>query len=303
MNDGQWKLGLDLGGTGCRAVAIASTGDVLARVLERTPPARLEREAAVEFVASLIASLVTSMSLPRPPTSVGIGASGPIDTDGVIRNPDTLPAFTDLTLVADLRAQLQVPVVIENDAVAAAIAEQRTGAARGSTAFLHVTLGTGVGICTITPVGPFRGADGMHPEASHFTLGHDTAPCYCGRSTCFEQGASRTALQRAAADMLGLAPDDVGAIPLADRRARDGSAPAQEVFDRYGAVLADGLSTLVSIFRPPLVVLGGSAVRAYGSFQESLHRELKLHDTPVPTISCTTLDDFGGAIGAAHLIP
>lgn len=297
MSNAEWRLGLDLGGTGCRAVAVANDGTVLASETRPTP-AELDRSAAVEFVLALLEALAQ----PEPPVSAGIGASGPIDNAGVIRNPDTLAAFSDLPLVADLSAELQIPVAIDNDAVTAAVAEQQTGAARDARAFLHLTLGTGVGICMITPTGPFRGADGTHPEASHFSVAHRTGRCYCGRSTCFEQGGSRAALQRASAGYLGLAANDPEAIPQAHRAALGGDSAARAVFDQYGTVLADGLSTLISIFRPPLVVLGGSAAQAYDSFQSSVHDAFRrLHAPSPPPVVATMLNDFGGAIGAAHL--
>ena len=298
MTQEHWRLGLDLGGTGCRAVALDQQGAVIASATRRTP-AQASRNAATRFLMTLIEDL----GRPNAPLSVGIGASGPIDTTGTIQNPDTLPAFTGLPLVDDLQTQLGVTVKIDNDAVTAAIAEQQVGAARGVPAFLHVTLGTGVGVSMLTAAGPFRGADGTHPEASHFNLRRDTPPCYCGRAACFEQGAARGTLQRSAAAHLGLAADDVTAIPRANRAARSGDREALRILENYAATLAEGLSTLMSVFRPPLIVPGGSGAGAFDSFKRVLEESLIAPQRSVlPALAVTALDDYGGAIGAANLV-
>jgi glucokinase len=95
---------------------------------------------------------------------VGIGASGPVDSDGIIRNPSTLRAFSNILLVTIIAERLAVSCVIDNDAVTAAIGEHRYGAGRNSDALLVVTRGTGIGVCMLNCGRPVRGADGSHPK-------------------------------------------------------------------------------------------------------------------------------------------
>ncbi|THF70219.1 ROK family protein [Deinococcus sp. Arct2-2] len=122
---------------------------------------------------------------------------------------------------------------------------------------MMVTLGTGVGVCFLRVLLPHRGGDGQHPEAGHLSVGGAAAPCYCGRSSCWEQVASRAAPERAA---VKLAPDKQTprqALEAVADRARQGDAQAQEVFDTFGARLGEGLADLLTAFRPECVVLGG----------------------------------------------
>ena len=292
-------VGVDIGGTGTRLVAVdPSTRAVGERTTVATPRAGTPQE-LVDFLTAH----VQRVSGGRRPLAVGVGASGPIDPDGTVRNPDTLPAFTGLPLRAVLSGLTTGPVVIDNDAVCAAVAEHAVGAAQGSPRSLHVTLGTGVGVCLLTGETPFRLHDGSHPEGGHIAVSVPTDPCYCGRRWCWEQGASRRALQRAAAAVLGRPPEDRGALSeLAARAGRDDPV-ALGVYERYGEAVADGLGTLLALYGPATVVIGGSGSEHLEHYRRALERSLAAVRGWVPehTVVGTRLDDHGGAIGAAHL--
>lgn len=117
-------IGVDLGGTGTRLVALDGYGDTVAQLVVPTPGA-VPADAAVDFLVERVASLAGEANV----RSIGIGASGPIDADGVIRNDDTLPAFTGVDLAGALAAAFGAPVAVDNDAVTAAIGEAVAGAA------------------------------------------------------------------------------------------------------------------------------------------------------------------------------
>lgn len=291
-------VGVDLGGTGTRVVVLSAEGRLLAHRTVSTP-ASLEHESPAAFLAREIEATLAG----RPAAAIGIGASGPIDSEGVIRNLDTLPAFSGAPITGELSATFSVPVRIENDAVCAALAEWRIGAGRDADDLLHVTLGTGIGVALLHGGAPVRGADGTHPEAGHISVQTATPPCYCGRAKCWEQGASRQALQHSAAAMLGLRPDDRIAIETLTALADAGDRAARAVFVSYGEVLADGLATLLAILRVGTVVLGGTASAQFRLFEPVVAAELRALGGWVPTarILPTQLDDRGGAIGAALL--
>jgi glucokinase len=119
-------IGIDLGGTGSRFTAVEPTsGDVLARRTAPTPHTR-----GPDAVHAFLREHIGAVGRGLRPVAVGIGASGPVDRHGIIRNPDTLPAFTGLPIAAMVAAIVPGPVVIDNDAVCAALAERSTGAAR-----------------------------------------------------------------------------------------------------------------------------------------------------------------------------
>lgn len=295
---GELAIGIDLGGTGTRLVALDGFGDTVAQLAVPTPGQVLADEATaflVERVASLVGSAVVR--------SIGIGASGPIDAAGVIRNADTLPAFTGLDLAGTLGPTFRAPVVVDNDAVTAAVGEAVAGAGRSFGSVLMLTLGTGVGVAALVAGEPVRGADGVHPEAGHLSLSGREAPCYCGRSACFEQVGSRTALQRSASALLSRpsgGPQDIKAVY---DLALAGDEAASGLFDDYGRGIGDGLLDLLTVHRSTCVVLGGSAsayFRAFGPALLGRLGEVETYSTP-PQVRTAELGDLGGAVGAAIL--
>ncbi|MBO0982672.1 ROK family protein [Rathayibacter sp. SD072] len=250
------------------------------------------------LIEGIRAALRTAAVQTADARGIGIGASGPVDAEGIIRNPATLPALSDIPLASLLSDAFDTTCVIDNDAVTAALAEWRASPTVVSSGLLMVTLGTGVGVAVIREGRPFRGADGVHPEGGHLTIPGAPAVCYCGRATCLEQAGSRTALQASAKKAIG--SEDLTAL---SRSAELGELAAQEVFNYYGTRLGDGLIELCTQHRPGLVVLGGSASTHLRWFRKSL--EVRLHtltDTTIPDVRSSDLGDLGGAIGAAHLL-
>lgn len=292
-------VGIDIGGTGTRFVAVdPNTSQVVARATAPTPAT-----GSPEEILSFLQSQITQVTRGQRPVGVGIGASGPIDLDGVIRNPHTLPAFTGLPILDRLKATTDGPVAIDNDAVCAAIAEHLLGSARHSPRSLHITLGTGIGVCLLNNDRPFRNPDGTHPEGGHISISTPTARCYCGRPTCWEQAASRQSLQRAAAQILNRPPSDKTAIPDLAHLAEHDNPAARAVFDNYGKSVAEGLSTLLTLYGPTITVIGGSAANHLGSYRQSIETSLSALHRWIPKhhIVRTELDDYGGAIGGARL--
>ncbi|WP_022891344.1 ROK family protein [Agromyces subbeticus] len=298
-SDGAVRIGIDLGGTGTRFVAL--DGEAVAASASFATPSEADATAVVAFLVEQVRAVASD----RPIAYIGIGASGPVDAAGMIRNPDTLPAFTGVELRRPLIEAFGVPVTIDNDAVAAAVFEVRAGAARGFASTLVVTLGTGVGVAALRGVQPMRGADGQHPEAGHLSVNGADAPCYCGRSACFEQLVSRAALQRSAAALIAQSPaipaDGAAVIDQAAELARAGHPGALALFERFGTLLAAGVADLVTVFRPDCVVIGGSAARFSSEYSEAFQRRLSQLEVyrAHPGVRFSAAGDFGGAIGAA----
>ena len=280
-------LGVDLGGTGTRIVLSDETGTVLAH---RSMTTTFDAAAAVDDLARALTELADG-----PVDGIGIGASGPIDAGGIVRNPATLPGYTGVDLIAALGQRFGVPVVVDNDAVTAAYAETRLGAARGARAVLMVTLGTGIGVAMLTDGRPLRTPAGTHPEAGHLSI-PGKAACYCGRTSCWEQHASRAALQRRAM-ALGFE------LGTAYTRAADGDPIAAELFATYGIALGNGLADLLTLLGPDLVVLGGGGARYLDAYEVALQRTLAhVVDCYNPTqVVPAALGDLAGATGAALL--
>lgn len=297
-HDSGVAIGIDIGGTGTRLVALDGYGDVLAQLAVPTP-VDVTAEVAIQFLVERIASLADEATV----RSIGIGASGPIDQEGIIRNSATLPAFTGVAISTSLTAAFHSTVVVDNDAVTAAIGEDTVGAGRAFPSLLMLTLGTGVGVAALVKGEPVRGADGVHPEAGHLSLSGREAQCYCGRSACLEQLGSRTALQRSASSLLTRPSGGPQDIKFVYDRFLEGDEDSTALFEDYGRAIGDGLVDLLTVHRSSCVVLGGSAATWFPAFGPALVQRLSALESyaPVPEVRTSELGDMGGAIGAAIL--
>ena len=287
--DSAITVGIDLGGTGIRLVALDETGVVRAERTTRTPHRSTSDDLAVRDLIEEIGTVAAGLTI----SAVGIGASGPVDQDGVIRNEDTLAAFSHLPLTEIVSTEFDVPCFIDNDAVTAAIGENAYGAGGNTRSLLMVTLGTGIGAALLVDNQPVRAADGSHPEAGHLPVSGASAPCYCGLPVCWEQLASRTALNQLTSDR----------TPELAVQAGNGDVVAETVFDVYGDRVGAGLAILLPLIRPERLVLGGSAAQYLPLYSSALAESLRRapgfshHLTPLPA----TLGALSGAIGAAVL--
>jgi glucokinase len=286
--NGPVTVGVDLGGTGTRIVVLDADGTAR-RETSRPTAAGISPTRAAAELADSIAAAAAGFEL----RAVGIGASGPVDRLGVIRNPDTLAAYSDIPITDIISDRLGIGCVIDNDAVTAAIGEHNNGAGRGSDALLVVTLGTGIGVALLCHGHAARTADGSHPEAGHLAVNGPSAPCYCGLPTCWEQLASRTALDRLT---------DNRSAELAIK-ARTGDPDAAAVFDVYGRRVGTGLGTLLTLLKPDRVVIGGGAARYLGLAETGIRRSLRRAPgfTAVLELRAAELGNLAGAIGAAIL--
>jgi glucokinase len=293
-------VGIDLGGTATRLVAwqhnqvVAQTTIATAALGEGSPRQRIRR----------LSEIVTQVIPQGSRTSaIGIGASGPIDPQtGIIKNPDTLPWFSGFDLAAQLNEITQVPVIMENDAVTAALGEFHQGAGRGTERMLLVTLGTGIGVALLQDAKPLRQPDGRHPEAGHIPVSSSSRTCYCGLTGCWEPTASRQALDN---DLRALQQGctERELIAAGARAARSGDTRAAATFREYGRRVGRGLVLLHSVYGPTLTIIGGSVSTHLdlirGGIAEATHRAAGF-ELAVPIIAAQ-LGQHAGAIGSAIL--
>lgn len=307
------SIGVDVGGTKIAAGVVSEDG----RVLEER---RTESPAdSVEEIERAIASLVADLRREHDVVSVGVGAAAFVDAARarVLFAPNL--AWKDLDLKADLERLVELPVVVENDANAAAWGEFRFGAAAEDDDLLLVTVGTGVGGGIVLDGALFRGSFGVGGEVGHVRVVRGGVECGCGNRGCLESYGSGTALVRearaaAAADpqyaatVLSLAGGDASAIEgtMVSAAAADGDAFAIEQLARLGGWLGEGIASLAAVLDPGVVALGGG-VSAAGDLllapAEAAYRE---HLTgrghrPYAEFRLAQLGNRAGMIGAADL--
>ena len=301
--------GIDVGGTKIAAGVVDASGAVLARVRAETPPEG--GEAVTAAIAGVARELWSHAGGPLP---VGVGAAGIVDAQGWMRYSPNIPGWDDVPLAGRLRAELDVPVAVHNDANVAAWGEYRAGAGRtASGTLLMLTVGTGIGGGLVQDGRLVRGASGMAAEFGHIVVREGGPRCGCGNHGCLEAMASGTAIGRLASEALDAGGASV--LPRHEGRptgkavtgaAQRGDALAREVLARAGFWLGVGIASLVNALDPEVVVVGGGAMQAgellLGPARESYLERLmgRAHRTAAPVVEAELGDD-AGLIGAALL--
>jgi glucokinase len=303
--------GVDIGGTKLLAVAATEKGEIVA---ERRQPTADGPEAVLAAITAVVADLLSD----QPDiAAVGVGLPGLVDLAGVVHYAPNLPGFVGVAAQARLAAVCPVPVVVDNDANVAALAEVLHGAGRDRREVLMVTLGTGIGGGLIINGAVNRGGFGFAAEIGHFTVDRDGPLCACGERGHWEALASGTALGRRAREWAarGDAPDVLaraGGIVAAvtghgvGESARAGEADGLALLAEHARDVALGLGGLVNILDPELVVIGGGLVHLGEALLAPIRAALPAHVEaatlrPMPPVVAAALGEQAGAVGAAAL--
>ena len=234
---------------------------------------------------------------------IGVSATGQVDDSAgaVIGTNGKIPNYEGAQIKRDMEAAFGVPVFALNDANAAALGECFAGRAKGVQNVLMVTLGTGVGGGIVLGGKIFGGTRGIAGELGHFTLYQDGPRCPCGKRGCFESYAATTALVRRAKEATGEA-DMNGRIVFS--RAADGDQAMLAVLSAWIDDIAAGISGLVHIFNPQMVLIGGgvSAQEALliAPLRERVLRSVMPRFAEGLRLEAATLGNDAGMIGAAR---
>ena len=311
-------IGVDIGGTKVAAGVVAADGIVHATARRLTPAQ--DWHAVRETIAEAVLELIpVARQLGFEPTAVGIGAAGLVDADRsrVVFAPHL--ALRGEPIAEAISADVGLPVVIENDANAAAWAEWRFGAGQGQSRLICVTLGTGIGGGMVDDGEVQRGQWGMAGEFGHMIFVPDGHPCECGSRGCLEQYASGNVLGRRArelaadgapevAPLLKRAGGDPAALlgPLITEAAMDGDPLSIELFAEVGHWLGIGLANIAAALDPGMFVIGGGVSDAgellLGPARHSFARYLVgRRFRPPAQIKRVALGPPAGLIGAADL--
>lgn len=294
-------------------VVDVATGEVVTEARAATPRGAAPVVAAVVDVVRAVAARVEGPS----PTAVGVGVAGLVDVDGWLRFGPNLAGLADLDVRGEVSAALGRPVLVDNDATTAAWAEVAHGAARGATDAVVVTLGTGIGGGLVMGGRLRRGAHGFAGEPGHVVVDPDGPPCPCGRRGCWERYASGSGLARLARDaavagradaVVALAGGDPDAVrgEHVTLAARAGDEGALAVLGELARWIALGVSGLVDVLDPEVVVLGGGLAADADLWIDAVRdevagRALGGGHRPPPRVEVAALGERAGAIGAALL--
>lgn len=305
-------VGVDVGGTSVRAGVVDVDGTVLDTV--RTPTPR--SEAALE---AALAGVVSTLAARHRISAVGLALAGFVTPDrrGVRFAPHL--AWRDAPVADRIAERLGLPVVVEHDANAAALAERHFGAASGAATAVFVALGTGIGSALLLGGELYRGAFGVAPELGHLRVVPEGRPCPCGKNGCWERYCSGTALATTAVELLArdpgsssqlsrLAADDPGRVTgqRVAVAARDGDPVAMAAMEELARWLGQGLALVADVFDPELVVIGGGVSGSAPLFLDEAREHYAVTVTgagrrPLARIRTAQLGEAAAVVGAAQL--
>lgn len=274
-------LGIDIGGTKMAAIVAdeADATDEAVKIMARreaATDAEAEPDTQLALLHELAGEAIREAGRkPADLKGIGISCGGPLDTKtGTIHRPPNLPKWVAVP-VKDLfeKRYPGIPITLDNDANATALAEWRWGAGRGARNLVFLTMGTGIGGGLILDGRLYRGANDLAGEVGHQTILIDGPLCGCGKRGCLEALASGPAIACLARDMLqsgrgkqliqraGGRAADITARHVVEC-AREGDAFSQSVLNQAGTWMGIGLANLIQILNPERIVLGTIAVHA-----------------------------------------
>lgn len=293
-------LGVDLGASHASVGLLDLTGEVLGFARDELD-IRLGPDVVLGWAIEHGKQLIANASLPSGSVlAVGVGVPGPVDfSSGKPVSPPIMPGWEDYPVADRLRAEFDVPVVVDNDVNVLALAEHRQYWT-GIDNMLFVKAATGIGSGIIAAGRVYRGALGAAGDLGHIVADHDsTVSCRCGNRGCLEALASASAL----ADRL------IGNVPSAVDRlidaARAGDLRVTSEIREAGRLIGEVVASAVSMLNPDVVVIGGSLTAAGEPFLAGVREGVYAHALPLATrdliLTESRLGDRGGVRGASAL--
>jgi glucokinase len=307
-------IGIDVGGTKVLGGVVDEAGKVLTTARKDTP--RQGGSALTQTIADVAKELLQQHSV----TSVGVSAAGFVSSDRktMLATPN-IADWNGVDLDNQLTKLIGLPVVIENDANAAAWGEAKFGAGKNQDHMMMLTVGTGIGGGIVVNGALYRGAFGIAAEFGHMRVVPEGHICGCGARGCFEQYASGNALLRHAREAINASPEvarnllsrgDGTVAGLTGQAitdaARDGDPVALAAFNTTGQWLGAGIASLAVLLDPACVVIGGGVIDAgeilLKPTRESLERNMPFAGKhPYPQIIAAKLGNEAGLVGVADL--
>lgn len=306
-------VGVDIGGTKVAAGLVNVNGEISSPV--RVP--MITSGSAQQGLDSILDAI--GRVLPKTSNGIrgiGICSAGPLDPKtGVIINPPNLPCWINFPLAESVQKLHPLPVKVDNDANAAALAEARWGAAKGYSNVFFVGLGTGIGTGIVSNGKIYHGRTGAAGEGGHVSVDYRGPECLCGKPGCIEIYASGNAIAKAAREriaagakssILDLAGGKVNAVTgeIVAQALKAGDALAKEIMTERADILSLWFSNMLDLLDPEIIVIGGGAAALFSPFLDQIRNrvpELAINPRAqeVPIVPARYGADSGIAGGAA----
>lgn len=312
----KYYLGVDVGGMTIKAGMVDENGNILCKDACETKPER-ENALVIKDMYLLCERVAEKCNLSLSDVEgIGIGIPGTVNSGkGVVTYSGNLN-FKKVNVLKQFSSYCDRPVYLGNDANCAALGETNFGSGKGKKNSILVTLGTGIGTGFILDGKIFEGNRGEGAEGGHICIRIGGEKCTCGERGCWEAYASATALIRQTEKNIEKYPDSVmkkladgfGEVNgrVAFEGYKTGDKAAIKTVKQYVKYVSTGIVTLVNIFRPDVIMIGGGVSNAGDYFVSLVEKEVKRHafggkNNVVPPVKRAVLGNDAGIIGAACL--
>jgi len=313
-------IGIDIGGTNTDIGILDEKGQILQQT---AIPTEVEKgpESCMDRIAAAISEVVAQSGIAKNDVAgIGVGCAGPLDTLAgcMVHSPNFPKNWIGFSITDSLSNHLGLPVKIDNDANAAALAELWAGKAQGIDDFLLLTLGTGIGGGIVANGKVVRGSAGLGAELGHVGVYPGGETCGCGKKGCMEAYASATGMIKMAKRLLKSSGYQKGSSQLEKESenkidaklifdlARSGDPLAIQILEKAGEALGMGIGTLLNIFNPKKVILAGRMSLSFDLLAPYVNEVCKKHafESIIKGVSieATSLGTNAGLVGAAAVL-
>ncbi len=263
-------FGIDIGGTYTKIGLVDEEGNIL-KESRMTTEDQSDAQVFIKSLAEELKNILDSQNDKIQILGIGLGAPNANYLTGYIEHAPNLPWKGKIAIVEEIQKHFDVPVIVTNDANAAAIGEMHFGKAKGMKDFAIVTLGTGLGSGFVSNGQLIYGSDGFAGELGHTRVKIDGRRCKCGKNGCFETYVSATGIKRTVFEFLSFYHEDskLRSVSYEElhsdmiaKEAANGDFIAQEAFRYTGRILGEKLADLVALFSPEAIFLFGGLMNA-----------------------------------------
>jgi len=307
-------IGLDIGGTNIRGALVDKSGDT-SNWFEGKTPKKGDREEVLEAIFEVLENVKKDE---KDIPGIGLGIAGLVSHDkGIIMASPNINFGKNEPLKSIIEERYNLPVEIDNDSNLAGYGEAYFGAGQGTSLMIMMTLGTGLGGGIILDGKIFRGKDNTAAEIGHMTIKPDGLKCKCGNWGCLEAYVSSTGILQRAKNILEseaetklkdrtkYKPDTLTTLDIC-KEAVAGDRFSQTILDETGVYLGIGLSSLINLLNPEMIVIGGRIAECPYNFIEKGITEAKRrtygNESRMPVITRALLGDHAGILGAGKLV-
>lgn len=274
-------VGIDLGGTKIYTALANDKGEILEKIKLPTEADRGKRIVLDNIIKTVNRVVKDAGKTAEDVKVIGLGCPGPVNVrDGILTEPPNLP-FDRIPIVDILESELDIPVVLDNDATVAALGEQVFGAGKEVDNLIYLTVSTGIGGGIVIDGKVFHGYNGSAGEVGHMIVEPGGSLCGCGNRGCLEAMASGTSIGRMGRKALrnnessvieelsGGNEEKIDALLIANA-ARKGDKKAIDIYETVGYYLGIGTGNLINLLNPELILFGGGVSKDFDLFKERM---------------------------------